>query len=270
MLEEAQIKQIVEETCKSQGVKLLFAAESGSRGWGFSSHDSDYDLRFIFAPKVDDHLSPFQMKEDLRIQIPALSLDGEGWSLAKAVRSLYKGNSVVLEWAQSPIKYFDYLYNGVQPFSKVFLSAFDNYLMFHPGSTVGHYLGMTKKALGGLDLANPNSSIRVKSLFYALRASLAGLYTCQHGRMPPMAWQALYTPFVEQNPDLKGTLETLLELKRSSGEKEETVIPPEIAFFLSSALQTLNGYMDSHEKINLNRPKTDFSHFYQKAILACD
>ncbi|MCW0134169.1 nucleotidyltransferase domain-containing protein, partial [Burkholderia pseudomallei] len=37
-------------------VKVLFACESGSRGWGFASPDSDYDVRFVYVHQRDWYL----------------------------------------------------------------------------------------------------------------------------------------------------------------------------------------------------------------------
>jgi hypothetical protein len=40
-----------------EGVRILFAVESGSRAWGFGSPDSDYDVRFVYAHPRDWYVS---------------------------------------------------------------------------------------------------------------------------------------------------------------------------------------------------------------------
>lgn len=41
-----RVSQQLKEIERRYGVKVLYACESGSRGWGFASPDSDYDVRF--------------------------------------------------------------------------------------------------------------------------------------------------------------------------------------------------------------------------------
>ena len=38
------------------GVRVLYACDSGSRGWGFASPDSDYDVRFIYVHSLQWYL----------------------------------------------------------------------------------------------------------------------------------------------------------------------------------------------------------------------
>ena len=42
---------------KEKNIKILYAVEAGSRGWGFSNEDSDYDVRFIFKRPLNDYLT---------------------------------------------------------------------------------------------------------------------------------------------------------------------------------------------------------------------
>ena len=38
---------------RTQNIRVLYACESGSRGWGFASADSDFDVRFIYVHALD-------------------------------------------------------------------------------------------------------------------------------------------------------------------------------------------------------------------------
>lgn len=55
---EDNIKQALREIESAENVRILYACGSGSRAWGFSSEDSDYDVRFLYVRPRDWYLLP--------------------------------------------------------------------------------------------------------------------------------------------------------------------------------------------------------------------
>ena len=62
---EATLARLEEE----YSIKILFACESGSRGWGFASPDSDYDVRFIYVHKVEWYLTVLPGRDVIELPI---------------------------------------------------------------------------------------------------------------------------------------------------------------------------------------------------------
>jgi hypothetical protein len=119
---------------EKEGVRVIYACESGSRGWGFESPDSDYDVRFIYVHPLDWYLSIDDQKEVIETPIDD-KLDINGWDIRKALVLLRKSNSVILEWLASPIRYYKY-----EPDLALLTDLSQK--SFMPRSSCQHYLGM--------------------------------------------------------------------------------------------------------------------------------
>src|SRR4029079_5070785 len=89
----ALIDALLDRIADEHKVFLPLAIESGSRAWGFSSPDSDYDCRFVFVRRVADHITPWSARDVIELPLEA-DLDANGWDLAKALRLLSNGNAV--------------------------------------------------------------------------------------------------------------------------------------------------------------------------------
>src|SRR6185295_15474964 len=100
VLIDAMLDRVVDE----YRVFVPLAIESGSRAWGFSSPDSDYDCRFVYVRQVEDHITPWSGRDVIELPLEG-DLDANGWDLAKALRLLLKGNAVIVEWLRSPVIY---------------------------------------------------------------------------------------------------------------------------------------------------------------------
>lgn len=215
-----------------RGVKVLYACESGSRGWGFSSPDSDYDGRFIYMHPLDWYLTvnertgPNQPQRDV-IEVPIDNdLDVSGWDLRKALRLLSKANPTLLEWLRSPVVYRQnqHVADGLRDLAERHYS---------PMAAWHHYLSMAKGNYRGYLCG---ARIRTKKYLYVLRPILACMWIERFDTPPPMSFILLLDPLMPDG-SIRRAIDELLEVKRSSLEVADGPPIPEISRFLDVALQ---------------------------------
>jgi predicted nucleotidyltransferase len=180
------IQSAIADVERDYGIRVLYAAESGSRAWGFASPDSDYDVRFVYVHPLDWYLKVFEPRDVIERMLPG-DLDVSGWELRKALRLMAKCNLAFNEWFDSPIVYrTDPVFAG---HARELIARF-----FQPARALFHYLNMAATTHAE-HLAD--DTVRLKKLFYFLRPILACRWI-EHARtQPPTRFaQLLSAPWV--------------------------------------------------------------------------
>ncbi|MDF2649867.1 MAG: YcgL [Paenibacillus sp.] len=202
-----QIQEQLRTIEQDEQVRILYACESGSRAWGFPSQDSDYDVRFIYIRPVEWYLSIFEKRDVIERPISD-RLDINGWDLRKALTLFRKSNPPLLEWLQSPIRYYEYYtvaeqIRGISP------------LTFSPKSCMHHYLNMAK---GNFREYLQGDQVKIKKYFYVLRPILACGWIEKFDTMPPMEFDRLVETLLPAGSELYTIIQQLLIRKKAGDE----------------------------------------------------
>lgn len=96
------VNQELDKIEKEFNIKILYAVESGSRGWGFANENSDYDVRFIYVRPMSDYLSINRQRDvidihDLGRRKYEYDLDLSGWDITKTLELHRKSNPALRE-----------------------------------------------------------------------------------------------------------------------------------------------------------------------------
>ncbi|HZX32935.1 MAG TPA: nucleotidyltransferase domain-containing protein [Rhodocyclaceae bacterium] len=226
---ELTVRQRVMETLADieaeHDVRVLFACESGSRGWGFASPDSDYDVRFLYVHRLPWYLG-VEAKRDVIERPISDELDVGGWELRKALRLLRRSNPTLLEWLDSPIVYRE------DPEAASRLCALAP-AFFSPQRGRYHYLAMARKNFREHLLGE---TVRLKKYLYVLRPLLAVRWIDRGLGMPPMRFADLASAMVD-DPVLLDEINGLLAVKMRAGEAECGPRWPAIHDFIAGELE---------------------------------
>lgn len=250
-----RIQEILTHIEAEHGVRILYACESGSRGWGFDSVDSDWDVRFIYCHPRDWYLSIEEGRDVIELPIDDL-LDVNGWDLRKSLRLMKKSNPVLLEWLSSPIVYRedDEAMAAYRSFAQDF---------YQPAACLHHYLHMAK---GNFREYLQGETVWLKKYFYVLRPVLACAWIERGLGVVPMAFDDLVAGVV-RDVELKESITKLTELKRSGAEMDNGVRIPVIHSFLESEIARLGGVAVGMPKLPVSVELQEKMDRYYREIL---
>lgn len=203
---------------RSNDIKILFACESGSRGWEFPSPDSDFDVRFIYVRPINHYLAISEKDDQLGFPIND-ELDIYGWDIKKVLKLIRKSNTTPFEWLQSPI-----IYREQDDFKNKLWTLCQSY--FYRKTNVNHYLGIAR---GAMDTVINGDEIKIKKLFYVLRPLLSAKWCLEKNTIAPMTIGPLLTLMPEH---LQLLVKDLIVLKSTLAEAFIIKIDPNLLRYI--------------------------------------
>lgn len=189
----------------SNGVKVLYACEAGSRCWGIESKDSDYDVRFIYRHKWNWYLK-LNKGRDVIERISG-NLDISGWDVRKALWLFKKSNPPLLEWLRSPTVYWSE-WNFVHELAALVPQY------YNPTAACYHYFHMAR---GNYRNYLAAYEVPRKKYLYVLRPLLCVKYIEETGNLPPIHFWGLVMAG-EFEPPLSNAILDLLSAKKAGKE----------------------------------------------------
>jgi predicted nucleotidyltransferase len=254
MMENVQdrIRKELKDLERSRSIRILFASESGSRGWGFPSLDSDYDARFIYVHPLPWYLSINEKRDVIELPLGA-DLDINGWELRKALRLLVKRNVVLYEWLQSPIVYLQ---------DDAFVKSWQEVAprFFTPIAAAHHYLNLFRKCFTEIEVS---PQVKLKKYMYSIRSILAALWIIRHKSVPPMELRLLL-PMIEQDKQLVDKITSLVRQKSKNNEAYSIPRDKQIDDFLMASLAACE-----EGQLHLPSPEIDkeeLNHFFRAML----
>ncbi len=227
-----RIQAALAEIEATEGVRVLYAVESGSRAWGFPSWGSDYDARFLYVRPVNDYLTVGEMRDVIERPITG-DLDVNGWDVRKALQLFRKTNAGLLEWLHSPLIYSE-------PYAAAARMRALEGTFFNARACLNHYL---KLARGNFrDLHGERG--RLKTYLYVLRSVLACIWVEREHGVPPVELRLLLTT-VADNAPLLAAIDEVVRHKVSGEDAEVPLLVPVLHDFLAAQIAYYEGVVNT-------------------------
>lgn len=225
---EQEILQQLRRTEQEQGIRVLFAAEAGSRAWGFSAPQDAYDVRFVYVRPRREYLRLDDTPDSLCISCGNAGITG--WDLRRALQRIYDGHPSLSQWCESPL-----LYEAGAAFPQL-RKACRAY--FSPAATARYYSRSAQKAC-----ALP---LEPGTYLYALRAVLCCRWAVERCEPPPVELRQLMR--CQTDASLWRIVDYLLQCRADPLPDTSFSFIPQLDDYLSGSLADLQPCLETlHE-----------------------
>lgn len=196
-----KIHAALERLERAYNIKILYACELGSRVWGFSSPNSDYDVKFIYVRPAAKYLELQPEKDTICVSMPEDNINLVGWDLRKALMSLSKSSAGFIEWLRSPTIYRkdDYFYAAITDQIPYWFSTV---------KAVHWYRGLVstnwRKYIEG------KQEVRLKKYFTVIRPFLCAEWLQKHGTLPAITIPVLVMQVLPEDTPFRRAIDALM------------------------------------------------------------
>lgn len=236
-------------------IRILYAVETGSRGWGFASADSDYDVRFVYLHKPEWYLDKLlrDTNDTIENAVETTSvgdLDICGWDLVKTLNLFRNSNASITEWLSSPIVYHE---SGslAARLREIAPDICNSYRQWH------HYFGMVKS---GVKKYNERHS--VKAWLYILRPLLMTIWIEKYMTPPPMRLQTVLDKIIE-DVELRTAIDRVIENKKLGKEKDIFEPPALLASFVR---ETFGKAQSREPRFSVPKKAVDYGAIFRRVL----
>ncbi|MEM6263481.1 MAG: nucleotidyltransferase domain-containing protein [Bacteroidota bacterium] len=202
-----RITSHIHQLADEKQVKVLLGTETGSRGWGFPSPNSDYDVRLIYVHDMEWYLSLGERKDVIEAMLEDRMVDISGWDLRKSLRLLWKSNPALLERIYSPYVYTsnEAFHQGLKEIAPQFYSRV---------AAMYHYLSLGKKVYEEIATL---PEYNLKRFFYGLRCAMVCKWVLTRAEIPPVDFPTVLAGIKIRGDQAQRIFE-LIELKAQQPE----------------------------------------------------
>lgn len=240
-----QIKTKCLELEKEHDFTILFAVESGSRLWGMSSEDSDYDVHLVFYYPIERYLSIQKPRDTFTWMSGNKILDINGFDIYKYAKLLQKSNPNMIDWTMSNIIYYGDK-NKLAPLMEFTKNDFNPFTLYN------FYYSISENALKLIDKGNRH----YKKYLYVLRGLLNAKWLVEMKSLPPFDFEKVVSD-LSLDTKLRNAILELLSKKREASEKSEILGDLDVIFpFIDECISNKDTYLKS-----LDRRKPTEEHF---------